>query len=277
MSARPVLVTDLDGTLLGPDGRPGPAGAALARLQAAGVAVVFCSSKTRAEQEPLRAALGVRGPFIVENGAALLFAPDDPAGADLPLLPGALRGLELGRPAERVRAGLRRARATTGVPFTMFSETPPEALAARAGLDPAAARRARRRDYSETVWGLTPEGLERLGPALSEEGLRLVSGGRFHTATDADVDKGRAVRRLRERLERGCGPVELVGVGDAENDRPLLEAVDRAFVVARGGGDHADLPGERLAGVGPAGWAELAGRLLARADGAGSGPGPARR
>jgi len=71
-----VVFSDLDGTLLDhdtysfDDARP-----ALERLGHAGVPLVLCTSKTRAEVEPLREALDNDSPFIVENGGAIMI-PD---------------------------------------------------------------------------------------------------------------------------------------------------------------------------------------------------------
>ena len=67
-----VVFSDLDGTLLDhytysfEDARP-----ALGRLRAAGVPLVLCTSKTRAEIAPLRDALRNTHPFISENGGAV--------------------------------------------------------------------------------------------------------------------------------------------------------------------------------------------------------------
>ena len=43
-------------------------------LRRAGVPLVLCSSKTRAEMEPLAAAIGATGPLVVENGGAIVDA-----------------------------------------------------------------------------------------------------------------------------------------------------------------------------------------------------------
>ena len=75
MSRVALVATDLDGTLL--DGasyefdRARPAVEALRR---AGIPLVLCSSKTRAEMVPLAAAMGAEGPLVVENGGAVVDA-----------------------------------------------------------------------------------------------------------------------------------------------------------------------------------------------------------
>src|SRR5438105_1123222 len=69
---RLVIFSDLDGTFL--DHNTYTPGEALPTFQdclSAGIPVVFCSSKTRAEMEPLLRELGARDPFIPENGGAI--------------------------------------------------------------------------------------------------------------------------------------------------------------------------------------------------------------
>ena len=82
---RRLVVTDLDGSLLDHHSYDyGPAEPAMAALEASGIPLVLASSKTRAEIRALRDALGNRHPYIVENGAAVIF-PD----GYLPSLPAA--------------------------------------------------------------------------------------------------------------------------------------------------------------------------------------------
>ncbi|MDO8862561.1 HAD hydrolase family protein [Haliea sp. E1-2-M8] len=72
MSRLLLVFSDLDGSLL--DHRDYSFRAALPGLEALRereIPLIFCSSKTRAEIEPLRARLDNRDPFIVENGAAV--------------------------------------------------------------------------------------------------------------------------------------------------------------------------------------------------------------
>ena len=74
-----VLFTDIDGTLVAHDTYdPGPSTEAVAKLQRAGIPVVLCSAKTRAEQEALCARLKLDDPYIVENGAGVIFPVDFP-------------------------------------------------------------------------------------------------------------------------------------------------------------------------------------------------------
>src|SRR5262245_26386626 len=75
---RIVVFCDLDDTLFGaPDAtNAADALATFERLEREGVAVIVCSSRTRAEIERLQSDFGLRHPFIAESGAALFI----PAG-----------------------------------------------------------------------------------------------------------------------------------------------------------------------------------------------------
>jgi mannosyl-3-phosphoglycerate phosphatase len=252
MIAAAVLFTDIDGTLIDHDTyRPGPAAGALVDLQNAGVMVVLCSSKTAAEQVVLRAELGLEGPYIVENGAAVL-------GIDPPL--------QLGLAYEEVRSGLRAAAAAASVVVRGYGDMTPDEIAARTGLDPAAAERAKGRSFSETFViedGGRRNGEAALARAMAERGLRMLRGARFLTAAGSH-DKGTAVRALAARW--GSGACRTYGIGDYHNDVDMLAAVDVPMLVQRPGGEWADLDLGgliRLRGIGPEGWVLGAHRVLA--------------
>lgn len=259
---RLLLFTDLDGTLLDARYRPGPATEAVRRLQAEGVWVVFCSSKTRAEQVPLRRALGVAGPFVVENGSAVLVPGPCP---ELPQA-GGMGCQRLGEDARRVRNVLRRLRDRLDLRFRAFAEMSDAKVAEVTGLDLEGARRARQREYSETLVGLSAGDAVRLEEGLHPAGLSLASGGRFHTVTGRGADKGRALSWLMAWARRRYRSPALgsVAVGDSANDAPMLRAADKGYLVARTDGRSPRLEGvERIDAVGPVGFAALAQRLLA--------------
>jgi mannosyl-3-phosphoglycerate phosphatase len=245
-----VVFTDIDGTLIDHDSyRPGPAAAALARLREAGVEVVLCSAKTSAEQQSLRDELGLFGPFIIENGAAVL---------------GMSPVVVLGVPYRRVRSGLDAAAEEVGLSIRGYGDMTAEEIASRTGLSLPAARRAAARDYSETfvVEGGGPNGEAELAAALERRGLRLFRGTRFHTAAGRH-DKGTAIRARLKRFGSRVPPT--YGIGDFLNDVDLLEAVEVPMLVARPGGGWAeiDVPDlVRLPGVGPEGWVEAAAVVL---------------
>lgn len=245
--ARTVLFSDLDGAFLDQRTyRPGPAVGPLRTLIQAGVTVVFCSAKTRAEMTHLLKQLDVASPFIVENGAAIVDGGEVVAS--------------FGLPYPRVRAGLMAAAAEAGVRVRSYGEMTPGEISDLTGLSWEEAARAQEREYSVTF--LLEEGAPAsLAEALTKRGLRMVKGALFYSAQGRH-DKGTAVRYLVERL----GAERTYAIGDFDNDLPMLEVVEVPMLVQRPGGVYADLMVEGLvplAGVGPEGWVMGAKRILA--------------
>ena len=69
-----VIFTDLDGTLLDRQTYSWEqAASAINWVKERRIPLVFCSSKTRVEQEVIQAELNIAEPFIVENGSAIFF------------------------------------------------------------------------------------------------------------------------------------------------------------------------------------------------------------
>jgi len=264
----PVIFTDLDGTLLDLHTYdPGPAREAVARLQERGIPIVFCSSKTRAEQIAYRRQLGIRDPFIVENGAAI-FIPRDYFTVPHEARPTShgLEVIELGRPAAEIRRALREIRKETGLSFRGYHEMTVEEVAELTGLPPEAARRAMTREYSETIIvDFGPSDWQRFNAALVAHGLVCFAGGRFHTVVGLGTDKGQAVHRLAELYRQQHGAILTVGLGDSPNDVPMLRAVDRPFLVQRPDGtwESVDVPGlVPIPAPGPEGWCMAVEQLL---------------
>ncbi|MCG6924420.1 MAG: HAD-IIB family hydrolase [Acidobacteria bacterium] len=274
-----LVVTDLDGTLLDEDTYDfAPARPALAALADRGIPLVLCSSKTRAEMEPLAARLGLATPLVVENGGALVFPADS-----LPVAPpGAWRhGSRLVVPLGVARADLIAALPEVadeaGVTARGFATMSEDEVTARTGLGLVATQRAMQREWDEPflVEGNGTKHDQRLDEAARKRGLQVTRGGRFHHLT-GPVDKGEALRALLRLLP--LAPLgQTVGLGDSANDLSMLEAVDRPVVMpGKDGGLEpalaAALPGaERGPAPGPAGWATtvlgvLAGRSWPRVD-----------
>ncbi|MCB1104950.1 MAG: HAD-IIB family hydrolase [Cephaloticoccus sp.] len=272
MSAAPrcLLFTDLDGTLLDWDTySPAVARPAMQRLIAAGVQIVFCSSKTATEQRALCAEVGLPGIWaIVENGAAII-APENAALVNasewVPDEHDADRAVRvLGMRRGEILQRLEPVGQRVGLKLHGYAGITDAELAAMTGLTIAAAARARQRDFSETLIDELPEPIwQQLEPEFAAQGLDCRHGGRFRTVTGAGTDKGAAVTWLAAQ----CGAaMRTIGIGDSANDWPMLRAVQEAYVVARPDGTWTKLDlanAQYLSGAGPAGWVQMADRVLA--------------
>ncbi len=120
--------------------------------------------------------------------------------------------------------------AATGTEVRSFPDMDIEEIAERTGLDRNAAALSRERSF--TVPFVTRDGsaidMDAANDRLAKEGLAVTRGGRFYHFGTAGIDKGGAVRRICETYRPSAGERKIMttGIGDSENDLPMLRAVD---------------------------------------------------
>lgn len=260
---RPVLFTDLDGTLL--DARTYSFDAALPALRLLGrldIPLVICSSKTRVEIEYYRGKLGNRDPFSPENGGAVFiprgYFPDD---AQVPV-PGdeaeeyGYRVIRLGASYRDLRRALMELR-EEGFDVRGFGDMYPEEIASATGLPIKEAVMAGMREFDEPFF-LTggEDGREKLVTAVKEKGFTITKGLFYHILGASD--KGRAVSILIEMYRKHCGDILAIALGDSPNDLSMLRSVERPVIVEKHGGGYdprlAAENFEQAEGAGPEGW-----------------------
>jgi mannosyl-3-phosphoglycerate phosphatase len=271
-----VVFTDLDGTLLDHATYSHAAATeALDVLAERKVPVILCSSKTRAEIEELRSDLGLKHPFITENGGAVFL----PRGYFPAEVPGARRlksyeVLEFGAPYWRLVEALHRAAGQAGIRVLGFSDMSVAEVASECGLSTQAARLAKRREYDEPfriLEGSTAE-QSRFFEYLHQQGFRSTRGGRFHHLSGV-ADKGQAVRKLKALYQEQRGKVTAIGLGDGLNDLSLLLEAEIAVIVRNPAADASSellrkVPTARLTDApGPQGWNEAILEILSDSAG----------
>ena len=252
-----VVITDLDGTLLDADtysweaARP-----AVQRLQAAGIPLILCSSKTRPEIEECRRELNNHDPFIVENGGAML-VPD----GYFPFRPwfskesGDYDVIEFGAPYTELVKALEHAAAMTDCTVAGFSQMSPAEIAAKAGLSLKQAEWAKQRQYDEAFEFIDGDRAALLR-AISEAGYQWTRGGRFYHIT-GNSDKGLAVMLLLRLYYQIHRNVISIGLGDSLNDAEFLSAVDLPVLIrsARSAELLERVPNAKVTSdAGPRGW-----------------------
>lgn len=254
-----VVFTDLDGTLLGPVTYSYEKSLdEVNRLKRNGIPIIFCSAKTRAEQEVLRDKMEIFCPFIVENGGAILI----PRGY-FPFLfeyhktMDGLLVIKLGSPYKEIRQLLVEVREKGNFHFRGFGDMTAEDVVREADLDIESAKLAKQREYSETVKFDAPgEEIDKALEKIKEAGLNWVHGGRFYDVM-GNNDKGKAVRIVSSLYYKLWGEVKTIGIGDSFNDLPMLSVVDIPILVQKGDyvWENMDLPQLRkVQGIGPEGW-----------------------
>lgn len=235
MSPLLLVFSDLDGSLLDHHDYSFQAALpAVAALRERGIPLILCSSKTRAEIEPLRKQLGNCDPFIVENGAAV-FVP----GASLKQAPPDCRPdgdgwvREFAPSRQRWLLELARLKPEFAGQFTHFDAMGLDGVMAATGLPRDAAVRALQRDYSEPVrWDGSDKGRDAFIAALSAAGATVLQGGRFLSVA-GDCDKGAALRWLRNcyQRENPARDVHDLAIGDSANDSAMLDSARHALVI----------------------------------------------
>jgi mannosyl-3-phosphoglycerate phosphatase len=255
-----VVFTDLDGTLLDRNTYSYTKSLpAIKNLLQRAIPVIFCSSKTRAEQEVHRQELGLFHPFIVEDGGAV-FIPKDyfPFKFGYNRAEDGYRIIELGISYHDVRQILEQIRTKQRANFTGFGDMTDQEVADETGLDLQAAKRARQREYAETLKLVGPiDEIKKALNAIKAAGLNYTRGGRFYEVMGPN-DKGEAATILIDLYRKKLGHLTTVAIGDSPNDLPMLLAVDIPVLVQKPDGtwegmEVANL--RRIKGVGPEGWA----------------------
>ena len=264
----PLLVfSDLDGTLLDHDTYSfEPALPALTLLQERNIPLVFCTSKTRAEIEPLRNQLKNTHPFISENGGALFI----PKGyfclePETDWQDNHYLAVELGTQYIQLREVFKRMQSALPVKLKGFGDCTPDEVAELCGLSLPAAQLAMEREYDEPfiVEGKIP--FDALQEIASHSALQVTKGGRFYHLM-GNNDKGKAVLLLREMYQGDAGHLRTIALGDSFNDLPMLQVVDYPVLVKKPDGSHD--PAVRLDNIlrtrssGPSGWCEALLELL---------------
>jgi mannosyl-3-phosphoglycerate phosphatase len=262
-----VVFTDLDGTLLDHHTyQYTPALPALNRLKQAHAPLVMVSSKTRIEIESLRQELNNTDPFVPENGGGVCIPPK----SELPVPDKVIKMdscnvVVLGKTATEIAPLFDRL--AEKFPVRALSRMSADEVARLTGLAPQQAESARKREFGEAFILDDPQIPEaELNQAVTDLGLRLTRGGRFHHLL-GENDKGKAVSLLTDMYRRIWKNVTTAGIGDAPNDLPLLAAVDHPFLVAGPDGNHRNLDLPNLTRVplpGPAGFNLAVNKLMDR-------------
>lgn len=260
---KPVIFTDLDGTLLDNNYSYDSALPVLKRIKEEAIPLIPVTSKTRAEVERLRERLGVNDPFITENGGGVFIParvfPFPVKGEQA----GSMKLIRLGTTYEQLKAAIRDIRKKTGFQITGFADMTSEEITERTGLSYEDAPLAKIRDFDEPFF-LDSGSIEEVRLLAESAGLTLTRGKILHLT--GDNDKGRAVEILKTLYRSLYGKAAFIGLGNAENDIPLLKCVDYPVLVRGEDGQYEPIDGipslVKADGIGPEGWAKAVTGIL---------------
>jgi mannosyl-3-phosphoglycerate phosphatase len=269
--AATAIFTDLDGSLLDhhtysfEDARP-----ALECIRDRRIPLVFTSSKTRFEIEALQAILGIREPFIVENGAAVFF----PEGYRGWQVPDGRRAppytvIRLGASYSEIRRWLQAL--PPGFSIRGFGDLSVEDVGRLSGLAPGQVSLAKQREFTEPFLIEDDLKLADLRSLAEAAGFTITRGGRFHHLMGLGQDKGVAVRRAAAVIRRNTSqPLCTIGLGDSANDAAMLQSVDIPILIPHPDGSYEELDAAGLRKArhpGSRGWNEAILELLSSPGG----------
>ncbi|WP_255554525.1 HAD-IIB family hydrolase [Moritella sp. 24] len=266
----PAIFTDLDGTLLDHDNYSfTPALNTLAELKQAAIPVIPNTSKTYAELLVLRKKLDLKGPFIVENGAAIYipvnYFSHQPIGT---IQQDGYWVKSLVHSREHWLSLLQTVPTQQTALFTSMHTMTLNDIVDATGLDKESAALASQRQYGEPVlWKGNAAQKQIFIQHLKKQGATILEGGRFlHVC--GDCNKGKAMGWLMNQFKL-FHPQQTpysIALGDGNNDIAMLEAAQYAAIIL----SPAHIPPKlkRKQGLitskytGPTGWAEVLAKLL---------------
>jgi mannosyl-3-phosphoglycerate phosphatase len=227
-----LVFTDLDGTLLDHHTYSfDPALPMLHKLNSINIPVIPNTSKTFAELIELREQIGIEGPFIVENGAAIyipiLYFKTQPSDTT------SRNGYwikEFTKPRKHWLSLIDELKDFYTGEFNHFSNMSNTEIMTATGLSAKQARLAATREYGEPILWLGSAGTQnKFVQTIKNLGVTPLQGGRF-LHLSGECDKGKALNWLTQQFkkERGVKQCTSIALGDGQNDVAMLEAADIA-------------------------------------------------
>jgi len=260
-TSQKIVFTDIDGTLIDIySGRFDGSDLLVRKLSRMGIPVILCSAKTRSEQEYIRNKLGLSNPFIIENGGAVVIP--DGYFDDFKMTPGTRKDgysiIEIGGHSNEIRELLDRIRRELQIDFKGTADMTLDEITKKVQIPLPFAKRMSKREYGETILEIEPSDLGMLTKVCRSKGLKVIHGGRFTDITQGN-DKGKATRVLLNLFKRKYHSRRtfFIGLGDSENDLPMLKLMDIPMLVQKASGTWCDSSIKNLVqstGIGPKGW-----------------------
>lgn len=229
-----MIVTDLDGTLLDHHTyRFKPALSTLLKLEGHNIPVIINSSKTEKEIDSLRKELHNKHPFIIENGSGILipqtYFSRQPKKSQTY---GSYWEINLGKSREELIHSLNKLPDKTKNLYRSFHQSNIDEIIEMTGLTKEKAVQSMQRRYTEPIqWQGNDEQREQFYTNIKQQGLALTEGGRFIHIM-GHTNKGRATTWLKKYYEEEFKkPINVIALGDGNNDIDMLKAADIAVIV----------------------------------------------
>ena len=226
---KPVVITDLDNTLLDEKYQFTEAVPVLERLKSLRIPLIFATSKTFGETLYFQKLAGISDPFVVENGGAAYIPKKF---LKEPFFDGDYYEIPLGVPFEELMEFMEDFSLRHGEEFLYLHSLSPEEASRLTGLPPHLAKLARRRDWDVTFLPKRQEVIPILKEEAEKRGWRLQKGGIFYHLTGNHTKADALKKVLRDSGLEGS---LIIALGDSPNDLDMLKMADVPVLVSATG------------------------------------------
>lgn len=231
-----LVFTDFDGTILDHyTYNFAPALPTIKRLSSIGIPIIPNTSKTLAEVIVYQELMGLKTPFIVENGAAIYipkdFLPRKPKGA---VWKDGFWIKSFAQKRQYWQGIVKKIEVNHKGQFETFGSMDGARISEVTGLDEKSATRASQRQFGEPVlWlGNEKQKLDFMAAATKLGAFPLLGGRFMHICGNSN--KGIALQWLVKEYKRQFPTFNIssVALGDGNNDIDMLEVADTAVRIA---------------------------------------------
>jgi len=227
-----IIFTDLDGTFLNHDDYSFlGAKEALSKISEKKIPLIFTTSKTRVEVELLQKKVGIKEPFIVENGAAI-FIPKNYMNLDFSFLDSFNNYyiFQLGKTYSQILDFYNKYKYQFALKG--FSDMSEDEVSSLTGLNLENSSYSKQRDFTEPFILEDESKIQELKELALSYGIKITKGGRFYHLLGEGQDKGVAVKKAIKILSEITNEsFRTIALGDGENDIEMLKSVDIPIVI----------------------------------------------
>lgn len=253
-----LIFTDLDGTLLNHhDYSFSAALNALELIAERKIPLVLATSKTFSEVVKLQTELGIREPFIVENGAGI-FIPSTSALAKEDWHKDENEWIKVSQSKSYLESRLFLNTVKQKYGLRGFGDMELNEIIDLTGLQSDYAEDAMKRDFTEPFIIKDPLNIPELTQEANALGFDIVKGGRFFHLITLHQDKSTAMQSLRVLYEEYYQHSFVsLALGDSNNDFTMLEHADFGVLIPKFDGTYAPFVSKNLVKApfsGPKGW-----------------------
>ncbi|MCU7939711.1 MAG: HAD-IIB family hydrolase [gamma proteobacterium symbiont of Bathyaustriella thionipta] len=232
-----IIFTDLDGCLLDHNNysftlaRP-----LLSRLKNHGIPLIINSSKTHIEVKKIQKKIGIQTPYIIENGAAIIFNSSEKSNffqvddSLTQLDSKTMKTFSINR--KELLAITNEIKNNHELDYQGFSEMSIETISELTQLTNEQAYDASQRSFSEPIlWNDSQARLNLFKKHLDEKGIKIQAGGRF-LHLSSGCNKGVAMQWLINKWRyKDTQNNFVIALGDSLNDKSMLDNSDYAIVI----------------------------------------------